>query len=172
MHYLLRFAAATSLCACLVLAGCASRVPEAITNASILKSQPVQVSVKATTGEFSSIVKDEEYQKAITDSILATKVFTGISPDAKVTLQVELKTWERDQMGISMSGKSTALWTVNANGKIYTKSIEGNGTKQFGDAMMGENRSRLAAKAALEDGIKAGLEWIGTLDLKVTPASP
>lgn len=165
MSPILRFVSIIALGASITLTGCASRVPQGITQASIAHAHPVPVTVKAITASYSGMLKDEEFHKAITDSIQSTKVFTGVSEDAKVSLKVVLESWQSDSFGIGMDGKSVTVWTVTANGKSFEKVIVGKASKGFTDAIMAENRTRIAARAALEDGIKVGLEWVGTLDL-------
>jgi hypothetical protein len=166
MSSFIRCVSAIALGASLVLTGCSSRVPQGISQAAIAHPHPTPVTVTATTAGYAGLVKDEEFLKAIVESIENTKVFSAVSPDAKVSLQVVLQTWQSDAFGIGMDGASTSLWAVTANGKTYTQTIAGKASKGFTDAIMGENRSRLAAKAALEDGIKNGIEWMGSLDLQ------
>ena len=164
MYLIIRSISILALVASITLTGCASRVPQGITQASIAHAHPVPVTVKATTAGYSELLKDEEFQRAITDSIQSTKVFTGVSKDANVSIKVVLEAWQSDSFGIGMDGKSITFWTVTANGKLFEKLIVGKASKGFTDAFMAENRTRIAARAALEDGIRVGLEWVGTLE--------
>ena len=61
--------------------------------------------MKVTTASYAGLLKDEEFHKAITDSIQSTKAFTSVSKDAMLSLKVVLDSWQSDSFRIGMDGK-------------------------------------------------------------------
>lgn len=161
----IRILALVAIGTSITLTGCASRVPRLTTDANLTHQHAVPVNFHANSGVFGTTLPSSDLEQSIATSITTTKLFTAISPDAKVKLTVELKQWEWDTLGINFNGVATTVWTVEADAKTQSKEFSGQAQKGFGDAMMAENRSRLVGAAALEASIKQGLEWVSTLSI-------
>lgn len=150
--------------ALLLLSGCASRVPQVVTDAKLITSHPVPVSVTAPTSQV-KVIKPEEYAAVVRTSITACKAFAEVADKASVQLAVNLIEVDEPFFGFRMTSHARAEWVVTAAGQTYSTIVSGTGSKGFGDSIWGDKRSRLATRAAIEDTIRKGLEWVSTLPL-------
>mgnify|MGYP000980223114 FL=1 len=116
-------------------------------------------------------VSNEEFKKAIEETILRSGVFKGIVSGIGSEYQLDAMIFSIEQpiVGFSMTVKMEVGWTLKnltTGMDVWKEPIKSEQTLSVGDAFVGATRLRLATEGAARNNIFQSISKISSLDLK------
>lgn len=161
-----------------VLSGCATPTTSAGMTPTAIKTTTKHaktVSVAVAGGQETDSmgkpkVSNSVMAQAITDSINASKTFSGVvqGKSGDYMLSVNIANLDQPSFGASFTVKLEAGWTlqrVDTGAVVWQESVKAEHTATMGDALVAVERLRLATEGAARDNIAVGLEKISALKL-------
>ena len=172
---------ATFICAVMIAggaSGCASPAKSTgmtVNDAQIQKQHPHSVKVLVGGGSVAnpvgfSVVSNEAFAEAVTNSILETKLFSEVNKNdgSDYLLNINIFSIEQQPIGFNLTSRMEVGWNLvnTATGKqVMRKAINSSYTATMGEALVGVTRMRFATEGAAKKNIKEGLQEISKLDL-------
>ena len=161
------------------LVGCASPAdPEAMVpqNAKVGKTHRGSVDVTVVGGRETnpllySEVSSEDLQKALTLSLTKYGVFSQViqNTGADYRLNVAIVDLKKPIMGLDLTVTAILTWRLtNTHNQrvVWEETITTPFKATVGDALYGVHRLELANEGAIREGIKAGIEHLGSMSLQ------
>lgn len=177
---LIRFALLATL---LVLAGCASPTQPAamrVDSLALTNKFAQTVAVQTNGGQptdpmWTSKVSDADLAQAITESLRASGLFSGVVSidQSDYVLNATIINIDQPLIGFTMSVGIEIVWSLTPKGltkPVWEKSVTSREQKTTGDAFAGVKRLRLATEAATKENIRKALTLLSQQQL-ATPAS-
>ncbi len=176
--WLIRLFIAAGVVAVLSLgSGCAS--PSQATNMAptvmVANQHPQSVAINVTGGSetnamMASQISNEAFAEALREAITRSKVFAEIAggTDAALRLDVFIARLDQPMFGLDMKVTIETGWTLTdtASGSVvWKRAIVTDYVAEFGDALAGVKRLRLANEGAARRNIEEALQTLGGLDL-------
>jgi len=124
-------------------------------------------------GLFAFEASTKDYDTALRDMIVTSKVFSALCPKGQQGLQLDVTLFKRSQSQPNGLLEMTTVVPVNwrlanpASGQVlYQQRIDGTGTKK---TFSGSSRTVQSTELAMRDSIVRGLEAISRLSLADSP---
>lgn len=161
-----------------LLSGCASPATSkgmASPPFTVAKQHAHTVSVNVTGGRETtaydpSQISNEAFSAALIETLRKTGVFSEVleGDEANYLLSVTIFRLQQPVIGFSMRSNMEAGWTLvrrETNQIVWQEALETNFVATTEDALIGAERSRLAAEGVARENIKLGIEKISRLAL-------
>jgi hypothetical protein len=161
-----------------VLAGCSAAPTDpkamSVSQVQLTNQHSGNVSVVTSGGSETSAlgksqISDADFKTAIENSILETKIFSGVvsAGDGEYKLSAIVTNVEQPSFGFSFTVKMEAAWSLKTSDKkvVWEKLIRSEHTTGSGEAFAGIKRLRLATEGAAKNNIEQAFTELSALKL-------
>ncbi|KPK72076.1 MAG: hypothetical protein AMJ84_04945 [Acidithiobacillales bacterium SM23_46] len=139
----------------------------------VARQHPVSVSVRTSGGSETSAtgktqISNNEFAKALTESISKSRVFSRVVPSGgDYLLQVVIVSLEQPTFGGTFTVKMEAGWTLKRSDGtvVWQEAIRSIHAVSVEEELVGVTRLRVATEGAARENIKKGLAKISRLNL-------
>lgn len=144
---------------------------------AVVRQHPYSVSIRTQGGSQTSSVdtsniSNEDFAKAIEESILKSGLFTEVihGEGSDYNLNVTIVAMSKPVFGVSLTVTMEVAWSLvnsETGDVVMRKAIKSTHTATMGDAFVGVVRLRFAVEGAARKNISLGIQEISGLNLKI-----